>query len=769
MKSKEMKFKISSALKNIIGKELITDQYIAVFELVKNGYDAHSENVIIKFENLRNQIDEAKIIIFDKGKGMDYEDLKNKWLFVAYSAKKDKTEDDSIRNYKDYRDKLGKNRIFAGAKGVGRFSCDRLGKRLRLFTKKDVSGSKIELLEINWDNFESDSKKEFVDIEVLHKTLEKCEYEIENGTILEITGLNDIWLRKELQKLKIALEKLINPEKNTEKNFSIELIVPEEKLEDEEEKTEYKKINGFIENRIFETLNIKTTSINVKIDKLGENIITTLFDRGNKIYKIKEKNSFILLKDIEVNLFHLNRSAKINFKKIMEISVVEYGAIFMYKNGFRVYPFGEVGEDALGIDRRKQQGHSRYLGTREIIGRIEIHGENPYLVESTSRDNGLIKNSSYDQLVEFFMNNSLKRLEKYVVDIIKWAEPLKDKEKNIIGHAIEPTEVKDDVEKIIKKISTSNDFIEVEYGEALFKMIEENEKDTVDTKVDRIKFIAEQSENKQLKKDINEIDKTFKAVKKDREQLEEVVERKEEEIKIVKENIKIKDKQALFLKSASTVDKDYIMNLNHQVIAYSGIIEGEIYKWKRRIKKGKNITNEDFKETVEVISFQNQKIRTIAKFATKANFNMDSEEVKLDLSEFIYSYLNNVYLPFIGENVLNIKVNKVKEEFLKQFKPIEVTIVLDNLINNSKKVNAKNINVDMKIENEKLLIIYEDDGKGLHKSIININEIFEKGFSTTDGSGLGMYYISNILKEMNGTISVKRKEKGILFSMEVCK
>jgi hypothetical protein len=77
-----LKFKISSALKDILGRDLITDDFIAVFELVKNSFDAHATRVEIKFENSENG--NGRIIIMDNGKGMNYDDLLNKWLFVSY-------------------------------------------------------------------------------------------------------------------------------------------------------------------------------------------------------------------------------------------------------------------------------------------------------------------------------------------------------------------------------------------------------------------------------------------------------------------------------------------------------------------------------------------------------------------------------------------------------------------------------------------------------------------------------------------------------------
>lgn len=77
-----LQFKVSSAVKDLVGKDLIRNENIAIFELVKNSYDAFAAKVEITFKTDR-------IIIADNGKGMTLNDLKNKWLFLAYSAKKD--------------------------------------------------------------------------------------------------------------------------------------------------------------------------------------------------------------------------------------------------------------------------------------------------------------------------------------------------------------------------------------------------------------------------------------------------------------------------------------------------------------------------------------------------------------------------------------------------------------------------------------------------------------------------------------------------------
>ena len=70
--SQQLQFKISSALKDIVGRDLINDDFIAVFELVKNSYDAHASEVIITFDNINTST--PKITIKDNGKGMNYDD-----------------------------------------------------------------------------------------------------------------------------------------------------------------------------------------------------------------------------------------------------------------------------------------------------------------------------------------------------------------------------------------------------------------------------------------------------------------------------------------------------------------------------------------------------------------------------------------------------------------------------------------------------------------------------------------------------------------------
>ena len=246
-------FRISTGLKDLIGRDLITSDFVAVFELVKNSFDAHATSVRIYF-------DTDKIVITDNGKGMSEANILDKWLFVAYSAKREGTED------ADYRDDISqRGRAYAGAKGVGRFSCDRLGSRLQLSSR--FEGGRVQILDVDWTRYEQDAKEEFGHIKVdLSQALQFPDPETqpgsEHGTVLTISNLRSTWDRAKLQRLKRELMKLINPFDEESPRFQIEIIAPGQQDKDEKdidynenhpESKELKLVvNGKVENPILE-------------------------------------------------------------------------------------------------------------------------------------------------------------------------------------------------------------------------------------------------------------------------------------------------------------------------------------------------------------------------------------------------------------------------------------------------------------------------------------------------------------------------------------
>lgn len=749
----QLQFKISSFLKDLIGQELITDEFVAVFELVKNSFDAHAKKVKVIFEDQYDPTN-ARIIIWDNGRGMDKSDLQNKWLFVAHSDKRDGTED------KDYRDKIQHKRTFAGAKGVGRFSCDRLGRYLNLISIKDAPNALIENLKIDWTSFEQDSNKEFIDVKVEHDSLSATNYEdFHQGTILEISGLRDIWDRDRIKKLKVSLEKLINPiQGNDVDDFAIEIIATDELLQDEKEKDVRDKVNGVVRNIVFERLGLKTTQIKVSITNHGGTITTILTDRGTEIYTLTERNPYDKLYDIDIVLFVLNRAGKINFKKIMGVDSVKYGSVFIYKNGFRIYPFGEEGDDTLQIDRRKQQGFYRYLGTRDLLGRIEINGERSDLRETTSRDGGFIKNESWNQLVEFFYDKALRRLESYTVGIIKWGDEKFDKETGeIIQPELKPEDVKDKILDIISNLTKAKEVIDVRYNQDFLQIYESKQEKSATQLVKNLTRMAEETNNPQFVKQAKAVEKQVNEMRQSIGELERDNATKTEENKNIKKTVSQLQTENLFLISDVTNDTKEFKSLQHHITHTSDLIAEYISIAMEALDKG---DNKRVKEALQYIEIENQKILTLSNFVSKAKFDTKTTKIKDDIISFVYEYINNLYV--ITHKKLTVDVEKASFKFVTRFVPIEMIIFIDNLLNNSEKAKAQNVSIRWVLEENSLAMHYADDGQGIKQEVLP--HVFEYRFSTTNGGGLGLYYVKEIINKMKGTIQVdNNKSKGVEF------
>lgn len=782
-----LSFKVSSALKNIIGSDLINDDFIAVFELVKNAYDAHATKVEIIFENIYSS--RAKIIIKDNGKGMNYDDLINKWLFVAYSAKIEGTEEDSY----DYRDKIKVKRAYAGAKGIGRFSCDRLGSNLYLETIKDETNPKVEVLITDWNKFEGDIKDEFVNITVLQETIEESNYGIEHGTVLEITNLKSKWSRDKFLQLKDALSRLINPNTiNENDSFSIILKVKDEIENDEEQILKNKKqvnhskspidpnlvkyikiVNGEIQNLIFDTLGIKTTYIESKVN--NSEITTTLFEAGKMVYSITEDNPFENFQDITFAIYFLNLSAKLTFSRRMGLQPVEYGHIFVYKNGLRIFPYGERGEDPLKMDNRKAQGHSRYLGTREVIGYISIEGNNNNLRETSSRGDGLIKTQTYLDLESWFYE-TLKKLEKYTIEITDWGNSLSPEDfinfdnvfiKNKGQENEKINNINDNLRKLLNGLTNSKNVIRFEASDQILSILNKKSENSINTVLSNL---TEQIKTDSFNKD--EVINTIKKAEKKIDELRKVKDEAEAEAfeKLI-ENEKLSKElseeisKKLFDNSINNRDKEDLLMLQHQIVHTAGNITFSLDELVKSINN--NLSKDKLIEEVLNINLEVKKILSASRFVTNAGFSLESEKITEDIVQFTYDYILNNYIPansFIHQKQ-PIKINFEKPQNFKKiikFMPLEITVLFDNLFTNSKKAKAKNIDIKWSKTKDGYNLIFKDDGDGIPDEIKD--KIFEFGFTKTNGSGIGLSLAKQSLDKLNAEIDVNTNfSKGVEF------
>lgn len=279
----------------------------------------------------------------------------------------------------------------------------------------------------------------------------------------------------------------------------------------------------------------------------------------------------------------------------------------------------------------------------------------------------------------------------------------------------------------------------------------------------------------QLRKELEDAQlKQREAEEKSKKAADEVNSAKDElakanaEVEKAKNELNETRSQNLFLKSVKSQDLDDIVNLMHLIGISTGTIQNYVKGTIYRLENNIEISNKQLKDVFSNLNFELNKIYSISKFATKANFKIDSKDSYLDLKAFIEEYLINISKPFFGSTIDFIVYDNDLKDFVTKFKPLEITIVLDNLINNSKKaisakkLNESNINFKGKIEvdfdspnTETLLLRFRDNGIGVSKEIQN--KIFEYAFTTTEGSGLGLTHIQEILKKMNAKIEINKE------------
>lgn len=799
-----MNFRISSGLKNILGRELITNDNIAILELVKNSYDAGALKVKITFN-------EDTIIIADNGKGMSLDDLINKWLFVGYSAKRDGSEDAS------YRSKI--KRHYAGAKGIGRMSCDRLAQNLTMITKSEMS-AKTEKLTIDWNIFEQNQNNEFGNISFPHSSSIDIPYfpdKSNSGTILQFSKLRCKWSKEDISLLRKSLEKMINPFAETS-DFIIEVVAPhfidndnkvrakiceielsgmdEEKKIEECAKAEQSIVNGPIINRMAYVLSLKTTQIESRL--VNGLITTTLSDRGTLMYKIEEDNRYANLNDVSINLYYLNRKAKYNFSLKMGVDALNYGNIFLFRNGFRIYPYGEFDDDSWGLNKRAQQGYNRYLGTRDLIGRVDVEtNEIDDFKEVSSRDGGLVETEASVELFDYF--TTIHRfLERYVSGVL-WGtnfisnnyfkdevvgfserKKVQEEEKNSENakHIYDSIGSRVDFVQLIKNLANNSSVRVIDYNKKLadvFNNITELDKlqvqfvsdlrkvadrtldkdlmhriDAFENELRKLRLMKEEAERRALE----EMEKRLRAEK---QAAEEEIKRKEEEKKRVKveKELELKTKQNLFLQSVGNLDTDRILNFHHDIRIQARTIENVLSDIVKMVCK-ERIDTEKLSKKLELVSRANARIISISQFATKANFNSTGDSIKADVVEYIYQYVTKVLPDYYNDINLQCLINECS--YVIAFKPLEISLMIDNMLSNAVKAYARNFKIEFSVPLNKcnsLCISISDDGVGLSDEIADPQSVFLKGVSTTSGSGLGLYNVALIVeKQLCGKVMV---------------
>jgi signal transduction histidine kinase len=780
MVTNKVNFKANAAVKDIVGRGLIYDDNIAIIELVKNAKDAGSENAIIKFHDEIKCGGNSSITVMDSGKGMTFDEVVNKWLNIAYSEKKGAM--------------LNENSPYAGNKGVGRFSCDRLGSKLILYTKSD-NGDYLKL-PINWQDFENkDQDDEISTITLECQSLDKKtfleeidEKKFSHGTVLKIQDLRSSWSDRKLKKLIAELEKF-SP--SLDQGFEVYLYSSTKRKDENLEN----KLNKKIDNNILEKLSFKTTFIKSSIDNKGKEIRTSLYYQGAELYAYKAKNPYGHLKDLSIEIHYLDTLAKSYFTKNIGVNPNDYGSIFLFYNGFRISPYGNDKNDWLGLDQRKSQGTARNLGTREVFGRIDISDSDGTFSVITSRE-GLAHNDAYFDLVAFdpdekttlinskesygYVTTIIRQLENFVVSGLEWNRVIDrlapEDSKRVVQTAdiekdpdryqlkkISPDKVKEACDRVLK---SDLDIIDFKIKNNLILEIQKIAEDKYNqyvedfvakTKSKTLKELSP-SEKGAIKKIVTEEQAKAQAAKEERDYAEQQRDKAERQAETEKQRANLFEG---LVSAEATLDA----LITHVMKQISGGIEKDVKSiLSNYYKNPDSVTKEHLVGVLEDVVIDITTIKESATMATKANFNMKVSDIKEDLYAFLEDYIREIASKDKKWGVRLHFSNPKNIQSVRRFRPADICVLLVNFLDNARKANANNMWVTVTDDG----ILIEDDGDGFDFKNYTKEDFFRKGVSTTSGgSGLGMYHCQEIAKGFKADIEIdnRKKVRGALITL----
>ncbi len=361
-----LQFEASANLQRLIGRELVSTDDMALIELVKNSYDAAAETVIVTIQP-QTEKEPGHIYLRDDGQGMHLDDFRRLFMMAGYSE----------------RDESGTvgTRIPLGEKGIGRFAADRLGKSLTVITKRRDQDSSLEV-EIDWEEF-GDKTKKFNEVSARFREIHSAEFsKSEGGTLLKITRLRAAWDLRKIDAVRRSVSELIDPyHKPTQ--FQIEVVVPHSTALTGPISQD-KPVDPDIE------VDIRVTAsgrIRRKLRRRGVN-------EGNSEDEVLPSVTAESLAGLTGKfLYWLKRPTRDLTKGLTP-------GVRLYRDGFRVEPFGSPSGDWLGIaeKRAKRAGHAHVVPSR-LLGFVEIFRRRHVSLRDTTSRQALIESDAARALV----------------------------------------------------------------------------------------------------------------------------------------------------------------------------------------------------------------------------------------------------------------------------------------------------------------------------------------------------------------------------------
>jgi signal transduction histidine kinase len=390
-------FRPRARLISILGEQLLRDATVGLLELVKNGYDADANHVMVKLLDLSSPEDTA-IIVEDDGYGMDLETVLYKWLEPAIGHKEEA---------KKRAERTAKGRLPLGEKGVGRFAAHKLGRQLTLVTRSrntDGELSDVEVvMQIDWDQFENPDAY-LSDIGVAYQERIPAYFLNNSGTYMEMRRARSRWIRRDVERVSRTLRRLMSPFKTPE-SFTVTLECPEF--------PQYENLDAG------ELLNSAHAQLIVVVDESGNAEYEYRFQLPPYPTRSENSGPIDLRKRIKswqpvtrtpecgafyVALYIWDRAPdKLKLSGTNASDLNQYNGVAVFRDGIRVLSYGEPEDDWLEIDQSRYMRTSEAFGRKNVVGMVEINqAANEKLHDKSNRE-GFIENNAYFDLRDLML------------------------------------------------------------------------------------------------------------------------------------------------------------------------------------------------------------------------------------------------------------------------------------------------------------------------------------------------------------------------------
>lgn len=457
-------FSISPRILSHLGEDLIRNKSIALLELIKNAYDACASECKVTFDfDKRNEL--TKLIVEDDGFGMDKNVIENAWLTIGTDFK-----------YKNLKPN-NCGRIPLGEKGIGRLSVHKIGNKISLISKSK-NKKEITLL-INWKDLKNAS--EFNDFKIDFEENDSPTYFTKGtGTYILIEDLKTAWDRREIRDIYRAITSLNSPFDYSNHEFKVTVISNSKIFEDLPTFEEIKRSALYYGKCKLEGSRIVNFKYQfkpwpglTKVDKGRSKTQNQLLRKELEL--IDEEQIVIDLDDskigpIEFEIIIFEKEGQIFKyadveKKSFDTYLNQNGGIRVYRDGIRVYDYGEKDNDWLEIDKRRISKVGERVSNNILVGSVKINREeSDGLKEKTNRE-GFIENESYKKFtgaVKYALNLIVKErnVDKQKLATLykkhKVIEPvLSDLDEVVqIVEKLKPSETKNELLKYLDRVAS---------------------------------------------------------------------------------------------------------------------------------------------------------------------------------------------------------------------------------------------------------------------------------------------------------------------------